>query len=82
MDASDIPAPPDHYTPQQVREYYINYFKTTLSLSTTKDGSLAQPEKDNRHEVDQPMTTQKETELPMVAQIGRASCRERVYVLV
>ena len=70
MDTSGIPEPPAHYTKAQVRDYYLHYFKQTFSLSTTKDGSLAQTSKDAQHEVNQPMPTPKETELPMVAHTG------------
>ena len=70
MDTSGIPEPPAHYTPAQVRDYYLNQFKQTFSLSTTKDGSLAQTSKDAQHEVNQPMPTSMETELPMVVHTG------------
>ena len=70
MDASDIPDPPAHFTPQQVRAYYLKFVKQTLSLSTTKDGSHAQHEKDAQHEVNQPMPSTMETELPMVVHTG------------
>ena len=69
MSQSGIPSPPEHYTPKQVEEYYYSFFRKTLSVSTTKDESLAQTAKDDQHVVDQPMTTQKETELPGVAQL-------------
>ena len=68
MDPREIPDPPADYTPSQIRDYYKNYVKRALSLSTTKDDSLAQVAKDAQHEVNQPMHAEKESELPEVTQ--------------
>ena len=69
MDSRDIPDPPSDYTSAQIKEYYKNYFKQALSLSTTKEGSLAHMAKDAQHEVNQPLPSTLESELPKDAHI-------------
>ena len=67
MDLSRVPIPPAHYTPEEKERFLLDHIKKAMSVSTTRDESQAQTEKDSQHEVNQPLPAEKDTELPMVA---------------
>ena len=73
MDHFRVPIPPAHLTTEEKEQFVIEHIKKAMSVSTTKDDSQAQVEKDAQHEVNQPMPAAKDSELPMVAQTELAA---------
>ena len=77
MDHLRVPLPPAHLSNEEKEKFVLDHIKKAMSVSTTKEDSHAQVEKDSQHEVDQTMPAQKGSELPMVAQTELAAASSK-----